>query len=102
MSGPTDRLTPRSVRRGAALACVFAGVLMSGAATGSWVEDPEPGGGGWAGRAPEAAGDDGAPRDAGDADRLVSRSGDRWAAAYSPQEYERLRLSLEGSTWGPG
>ncbi|WP_435884133.1 S41 family peptidase [Streptomyces xiamenensis] len=98
MSGPTDRLTPRSVRRGAALACVFAGVLMSGAATGSWIEEPE---GEGADSVPVAAGDD-APRDAGDAARLVSRSGDRWAAAYSPQEYERLRLSLEGEYVGTG
>jgi carboxyl-terminal processing protease len=80
------------------LACVFAGVLMSGAATGSWIEEPE---GEGADSVPLAVGDD-APRDAGDAARLVSRSGDRWAAAYSPQEYERLRLSLEGEYVGTG
>ncbi len=33
---------------------------------------------------------------------MVSRSGDRWSAAYSAREYEGLRQALDGSYVGVG
>lgn len=39
MSGPDRLAEPRRVRRGAALTLVFASVLATGAATGSWTKD---------------------------------------------------------------
>lgn len=90
---------PRHVRRRAALACVFAGVLVTGGATGAW---------------PGAAADGtelsamGGSRSAGDgasendAERLVEREGDRWSAAYSEEEYEELQEGLEGEYVGTG
>ncbi|MDT0343019.1 S41 family peptidase [Streptomyces litchfieldiae] len=87
MSRPChDMSSRRRVRRGAALACVFAGVLATGAATGSW---------------PEAA--DGTELTAGgDAGQVVSRSGDPWAAAYSAEEYEEVAQRLDGEYVGTG
>lgn len=94
---------PRRLRRGAGLAFVFAGLLVTGFATGSWSE--------------ESAGElaEGAPisprtpvdapdlhAGADDADKLVSRSGDRWSAAYSAREYEGLRQALDGAYVGVG
>ncbi|RBM21456.1 S41 family peptidase [Streptomyces sp. PT12] len=85
MSRPCHDISARRpLRRGAALACVFAGVLMTGAATGSWPESAD-------GTEP-----------AEDAGRLVSGSGDRWAAAYSAEEYARVARSLEGEYVGTG
>ncbi|MEO3749046.1 S41 family peptidase [Streptomyces sp. B6B3] len=104
----TSQLVPsRPVRRGAALACVFAGVLVAGAATGSW---PEGADGselsamdGAAGGAGGGSGDDEQDQqEAGDAERLVSRDGDRWSAAYSPEEYEALQQGLSGEYVGTG
>ncbi|MDT0267847.1 S41 family peptidase [Streptomyces sp. DSM 44915] len=106
MSRPSHRGSSRSVRRGVALAAVFTGVLVAGAATGSWPEaadgaDPAvlasgtgPGGGGEEQPRPGEEIDD--------ARRLVSRSGDRWSAAYTAEEYERLRSGLEGEYVGTG
>ncbi|MDG9704609.1 S41 family peptidase [Streptomyces sp. DH37] len=37
-----------------------------------------------------------------DAEELVSRSGDRWAAAYTAREYEGLRRALDGEYVGVG
>ncbi|WP_049579848.1 S41 family peptidase [Streptomyces sp. SBT349] len=85
MSRPChDISSRRPLRRGAALTCVFAGVLITGAATGSW---------------PEYAG---GHESGGDAGQLVSRSGDRWATAYSPEEYAAVARSLEGEYVGTG
>lgn len=108
---------PRRLRRGAALSLVFAGVLATGAATGAFGGEtaprrpaadarnadsrtaPGPSGTapqGGTGRVPEPE----RGRDA--AHELVSRSGDRWSAAYSAREYEGLRQALDGSYVGVG
>ncbi|SFD31492.1 S41 family peptidase [Streptomyces aidingensis] len=112
------------------MVCVFLAALTAGTATGSWQAEgtpwlAAPAGGsepdGSAGQAggesdgnsdgnsdgraatgdPAAATADGEPP-AGDAALLVSRSGDRWAAAYTAEEYEELQLSLEGGYVGTG
>ncbi|KAB8161449.1 PDZ domain-containing protein [Streptomyces sp. 3MP-14] len=107
MSRPSHRGSSRSVRRGAALACVFTGVLVTGAATGSWPEGADGSestvlasgsGAGFGGE--EARGPASGTID--DARRLVSRSGDRWSAAYTAEEYERLRRGLDGEYVGTG
>ena len=73
-------------------ACI--GVLTAGAVGGAWGEaDPVSGA-----DVPSAV----RPLGAGDAALLVSRSGDRWAAAYTAEEYEAFRLSLEGEYVGTG
>lgn len=110
---------PRRMRSGAALTLVFVGVLTTGAATGSW-SDGSGGGGaqheGGRTTATRAVADSGLapPGDPGgrgakseengvlDADVLVSRSGDRWSAAYSAQEYEGHRQALGGEYVGVG
>lgn len=127
MSGTWKFVRPRQACRGAALTLVFAGVLATGAATNSWggethrdAADPAGhrapvGGGDFAGEPspaadappvgggeqadPRAVGPDGAP-DA--ADELVSRSGDRWSAAYSAREYESFERTLSGEYVGTG
>ncbi|HEX5567797.1 MAG TPA: S41 family peptidase [Streptomyces sp.] len=117
MSGSADGgHRPRRVLRGAGLTLVFVIVLAAGAATGSWgavtdgdavpVNPQRP-----------LAGPDhpdhpdhpdgphrGAPEHDGahDAEELVSRSGDRWAAAYTAREYEGLRKALHGEYVGVG
>ncbi|MCI0386512.1 S41 family peptidase [Streptomyces sp. CNQ085] len=103
----------RRVLRGAGLTLVFVAVLGAGAVTESW-EDVTGGGGASVspGPAGEAAGEGTPPhgdaaRDtvhdaAHDAEELVSRSGDRWAAAYTAREYEGLRQSLDGRYVGVG
>lgn len=106
------------------------GVLTAGAVGGAWGEaeqpaDPGPlAAGATAGEGPDGddgtegegddeegeshgagdgvRGDGGDPGEDADASRLVSRSGDRWAAAYTAEEYEALRLSLEGEYIGTG
>lgn len=116
-----DRGSSRQLRRGAGLALVFASVLATGAATGAW-------GDGAGAFASAAAAADGVPADAnfrgaqGDArgraagarshedrtdgaeaaEELVSRSGDRWSAAYTAREYEGLRQTLDGEYVGVG
>ncbi|MGY1436046.1 S41 family peptidase [Streptomyces reniochalinae] len=113
---------PRRSRRGA-LTLVFVGVLATGAATGSFGGEltalgspagPDAAAHGAARGAPGAAGDGKgeAPRDAreareragdgADADVVVSRSGDRWSAAYTAREYAQLRRALEGGYVGVG
>lgn len=99
---------PRRIRRGAVLTLVFGAVLATGAATGSW---------GDAGQAVARkassstrladtdeiakAIDDGkvGPQAA---EELVSRSGDRWSAFYTAQEYEGFQQSLDGRYVGVG
>lgn len=95
---------PRRMRRGAGLAFVFAGVLLTGFATGSWSQ--ESGGEGGEGAPIQPRSFSGAPDphgpDGNDAHELVSRSGDRWSVAYSAREYEGLRQALEGEYVGVG
>src|SRR5690606_10539248 len=113
MSGRALFCQPRRIGRGAALTLVFASVLVAGAATGSL---PGAGPGDTAdGATPttpvghraevaraveEAAADGTSPMEA--AQRAVSRSGDRWAAVYSPGEYEEFEESLDGRYTGVG
>ncbi|MGI5352716.1 S41 family peptidase [Streptomyces sp. CA-250714] len=112
---------PRRPRRGT-LTLVFAGVLATGAATGAFGGElaafgsvaPDSAahgaGRGALGGPPHGSADaKGAPAGsrearerAGDADAVVSRSGDRWSAAYSAREYEGLRQALDGSYVGVG
>ncbi|MFI2504304.1 S41 family peptidase [Streptomyces sp. NPDC018972] len=113
MSGRALFCQPRRIRRGAALTLVFASVLVAGAATGNL---PGTDGGatadGAASAAPvghgtdvaraaqEAAAEGASPLEA--ARRAVSRSGDRWAAVYSPDEYEEFEDALDGRYTGVG
>lgn len=111
MSGTWTHAKPRSVRRQVALTLVFAGVLATGAVTGSWGDESGDGSDG-AGRplagAAAAAHTFAAPsagRPAGgaqSAEELVSRSGDRWSAAYTAREYEGLQQTLSGEYVGVG
>ncbi|MDB1089479.1 S41 family peptidase [Streptomyces sp. ACA25] len=104
MSSPSRSAVVPPARRATALGCVLATVLAAGATVGvSRSADGDDGSSAavTSAGAPERV--DVAEDDpAGDAARLVSRSGDRWSAAYSAQEYEALRLSLEGEYIGTG
>ncbi|WP_367125266.1 S41 family peptidase [Streptomyces phytohabitans] len=114
MSAMWNSARPRRIRRGAALTMVFAGVLATGAATESWSGEPGAPVPESADRAlPGAAGEDGSRaarqadegRDADSdeaAERLVSRSGDRWSAAYTAREYAGLERTLDGEYVGTG
>ncbi|MFF8031216.1 MULTISPECIES: S41 family peptidase [unclassified Streptomyces] len=113
MSGRDPFCQPRRTGRGAALALVFASVLVAGAATGGL-----PGAGRGttpdaarpaapvghdadvARAAEEAAADGASPLEA--ARRAVSRSGDRWDAVYSPGEYQEFEDALDGRYTGVG
>lgn len=108
----------RRTRRGAALTLVFASVLATGAATGSWGGEPADERPPRAARAPSPdslhpAGDarpaDPPPRAAApaapgydDHSREVSRSGDRWSSVYTRREYEGFKRGLEGQYVGVG
>ncbi|UGY91715.1 S41 family peptidase [Streptomyces gobiensis] len=100
MSGPWMFVQPRRIRRGAALTLVFASVLVTGFAAGSWSSETKEGErqGQGAPISPSVVAED--PK--GDAHALVSRSGDRWAAAYTAREYEGLRRALDGMYVGVG
>ncbi|MEW2289723.1 S41 family peptidase [Streptomyces sp. NPDC047841] len=113
MSGRDLFCQPRRVRRGATLTLVFAGVLIAGAATGSFPESDVPARRSAAGpagptarheaverAAAEAMADGKSPMEA--AERAVSRSGDRWAAVYSEGEYEEFQDALDGRYTGVG
>ncbi|MFF8730196.1 S41 family peptidase [Streptomyces sp. NPDC015171] len=113
MSGRDLFCQPRRIRHGAALTLVFAGLLIAGAATGSFPEadGPAPKAGarpvGPVSRheavekaAAEAMADGKSPVEA--AERAVSRSGDRWAAVYSEGEYEEFQDALDGRYTGVG
>ncbi|BFO22022.1 hypothetical protein SHKM778_84100 [Streptomyces sp. KM77-8] len=111
MSGRALFCQPRRIGRGAALTLVFASVLVAGAATGSLPEadgksradgapSAVPVGQDVARAAEEAAADGTSPMEA--AQRAVSRSGDRWAAVYSPGEYEEFEETLDGRYTGVG
>lgn len=116
MSGRDLFCQPRRIRRGAALTLVFAGVLVAGAATGSFPDTgpaDSSGRGAAAGAARTAAGhedvreaaaeamaDGKSPMEA--AERAVSRSGDRWGAVYSEGEYQEFQDALDGQYTGVG
>ncbi|MER5259302.1 MULTISPECIES: S41 family peptidase [unclassified Streptomyces] len=121
MSGPDrfcDRLSrPRRIRRGATLTLVFASVLATGAATGSWTEangegrkSPAPStrsvvaSGDAADEAADAAAEAMADGKSGKkaAEDAVSRSGDRWGSVYSPGEYQEFEQALDGAYTGVG
>ncbi|MEW2509318.1 S41 family peptidase [Streptomyces sp. NPDC046870] len=113
MSGHDPFCQPRRVRRGATLALVFAGVLIAGAATGSFPESDVPARKSAAGPAGPAARHEAVERAAAEAmadgkspveaaERAVSRSGDRWAAVYSEGEYEQFQDALDGRYTGVG
>ncbi|GGV30957.1 peptidase S41 [Streptomyces longisporoflavus] len=126
MSGP-DRFCellsrPRRIRRGATLTLVFASVLATGAATGSWDEAAGEGrkspalstrsvsssgdasSGDAATEAADAAAEAMADGKSGKkaAEEAVSRSGDRWGSVYSPAEYQEFEQSLDGAYTGVG
>ncbi|MBM7169031.1 PDZ domain-containing protein [Streptomyces sp. G44] len=116
-----DRLAaPLRVRRGATLTLVFASVLVTGAATGSWSEAADdgrktpppavrsdavaPSAGRTAEQAAEAAAEamaDGKSAQKA-AEEAVSRSGDRWGSVYSHGEYEEFEQALDGAYTGVG
>ncbi|MGW0704925.1 S41 family peptidase [Streptomyces sp. NPDC002643] len=114
MSGRDLFSRPRRISRGAALSLVFASVLATGAATGSFDASRRE-----ALPATRATGPDLAERqqDVADAaaeamaegespveaaERAVSRSGDRWGAVYSEGEYEQFEEALDGEYTGVG
>ncbi|MET7455135.1 S41 family peptidase [Streptomyces sp. NPDC005574] len=113
MSGPDLFSQPRRIGRGAALTLVFASVLVAGAATGSLPDaDAKPASGAPRSAAPAARHEDvteaaaaavadgASPVEA--AQRAVSRSGDRWAAVYSPGDYQEFQEALDGAYTGVG
>ncbi|MEV0282043.1 S41 family peptidase [Streptomyces sp. NPDC050610] len=117
MSGPSMPARLHRHRRAAALTLVFASVLATGAAAGSWSGDRQnvrntasaPTSARQAGSvdrdqladaAAKAAEDGKSGADAAGA--VVSRSGDRWAAVYSAREYEGLQQTLDGRYVGVG
>ncbi len=107
---------PRRIRRGAALTLVFASVLIAGAATGTFpqaadrdrkpVSDPTLSAASMsrhedvAKAAEKAMANGTSPMEA--AERAVSRSGDRWGAVYSENEYEEFQDALDGQYTGVG
>ena len=113
MSGRELFCQPRRIGRGAALTLVFASVLVAGAATGS-LPGPDRKSSPDAARsaapaghhqdvakaAEEAMADGKSPMEA--AERVVSRSGDRWGAVYSRGEYEEFEEALDGEYTGVG
>ncbi|MFC7016250.1 S41 family peptidase [Streptomyces viridiviolaceus] len=113
MSGRDPFCQPRRVRHGAALTLVFASVLVTGAATGSFPEAERKSAPDTARSAAPAGHHQEVARAAAEAmaagkspveaaERAVSRSGDRWGAVYSPGEYEELEESLDGQYTGVG
>ncbi|QKW06802.1 PDZ domain-containing protein [Streptomyces sp. NA04227] len=114
MSGPDTSFELRRFGRGAALTLVFAGVLAAGAAGGAFGGDQQSGqstatpvGTSPAAHdedvneaAAKALADGKSPAQA--ARQEVSRSGDRWSAVYSPEEYEEFAKALDGEYTGVG
>jgi carboxyl-terminal processing protease len=111
--GPLTFGRPRRIRRGATLTLVFGAVLATGAAAGGWGDSPT------GGRKPQRSSARIAAGSVADTDEiaeaihdgkvgsqaaeaLVSRSGDRWSAFYTAQEYEGFQQSLDGRYVGVG
>ncbi|MFG2137043.1 S41 family peptidase [Streptomyces sp. NPDC048650] len=122
MSGPCSYAPPRRIRRGAALTLIFAGVLATGVATGTWgeraegaVERPDSARTFAAASSPKSrtadraaveraaaqAMEDGKSGSQAAAD-VVSRSGDRWSTIYTPGEFKDFERQLGGSYIGVG
>ncbi|WP_411145240.1 S41 family peptidase [Streptomyces sp. x-80] len=122
MPGPSAYDRPRRMRRGAALTLIFASLLATGAATGTWggraegaVESRTAGhraaaGHGPPGRAADRAAVEAAAAQAVEsgtsgsqaAAEVVSRSGDRWSAIYTAGEFEDYQQQLDGAYVGVG
>ncbi|KUL36345.1 peptidase S41 [Streptomyces sp. NRRL F-4489] len=111
MPGPCAYDRPRRIRRGAALTLFLAGVVAAGAVTGTWDERAADGAESLAHRPADtpalgrAAGERGAAdgkSGAQAAAEAVSRSGDRWAAVYSPGEFADFQDALAGAYVGVG
>lgn len=118
MSGPELFSRPRRIGRGAALTLVFASVLATGSAAGSWTvegrKNPADHGSSVAAErkeplddatraAREAMSDGKSPKESAQAaEEAVSRSGDRWGAVYSQGEYEEFEQALDGEYTGVG
>ncbi|MHA5049801.1 S41 family peptidase [Streptomyces sp. SD15] len=112
MSGRDPFCQPRRVGRGATLTLVFACVLVTGAANGSFSEPGRKSASSASRSTPaghdedvteaaaEAMADGKSPMEA--ARRAVSRSGDRWGAVYSRGEYEEFEEALDGQYTGVG
>lgn len=121
MSGPCAYDRPRRIRRGAALTLFLAGVLATGAVTGTW-SDAAAGAEGRSAprrsakahapasafadreaveRAAAEAAEDGKSGAEAAAD-VVSRSGDRWSTIYTPGQFEDFQEQLGGAYVGVG
>ncbi|MFF3746697.1 S41 family peptidase [Streptomyces kronopolitis] len=121
MSGPCAYDRPRRIRRGAALTLFLAGVLATGAVTGTW-SDAAAGAEGCSAprraakahapasafadreaveRAAAEAAEDGKSGAEAAAD-VVSRSGDRWSTIYTPGQFEDFQEQLGGAYVGVG
>lgn len=100
--GPCLSARPRGFRRGAALTLVFGAVLATGAATGSFGETTRVVTARAAGTDEIAKAIDNGKVGPQAAQALVSRSGDRWSAFYTAQEYEGFQQSLDGRYVGVG
>ncbi|MFK4071061.1 S41 family peptidase [Streptomyces sp. NPDC029674] len=118
-----DRISaPRRIRRGATLTLVFASVLVTGAATGSWSDAADDGRNApppsvRSDALPPPERDDDTAEEAADAaaeamadgksakkaaEEAVSRSGDRWGSVYSPGEFQEFEKALGGGYTGVG
>jgi carboxyl-terminal processing protease len=105
---------PRRCRRGVTLTLVFGTVLATGAAAGSWDGSFRHDHGASTRAVSRLAAGSVADTDeiakaieegkvgSKTAQVLVSRSGDRWSAIYSAQEYEGLEQALDGRYVGVG
>ncbi|KIZ18693.1 S41 family peptidase [Streptomyces natalensis] len=120
MSGPCSYDRPRRIRRGAALTLIFATVLATGVATGTWGERAEGAVEASAPRPAAAAAPKGGTADRAAVERaaaqamadgksgsqaaadVVSRSGDRWSTIYTPGEFKDFQQQLDGSYVGVG
>jgi carboxyl-terminal processing protease len=128
MSGPTLFWKPQRIRRGVTLTLVFGAVLATGAATGSFGDPRIPSGryGPYAPPAGSAVSSAASPESSAPsagshpstadvawaidqghvspstAARLVSRSGDRWSAFYTPEQYQGFQRQLDGGYVGVG
>ncbi|MFI0716111.1 S41 family peptidase [Streptomyces inhibens] len=122
MSGPCSYDRPRRIRRGAALTLFLAGVLATGAATGTWSDRAEgaaertaPDRTAFGAHTPESATADRAAVERAAAEAIadgksgsqaaadvVSRSGDRWSTIYTPGEFEDFQEQLDGAYVGVG
>ncbi|MGP8301483.1 S41 family peptidase [Streptomyces inhibens] len=122
MPGPCAYDRPRRIRRGAALTLFLAGVLATGAATGTWSDRAEDAAErtarhrtAFGAHTPESATADRAAVERAASEAIadgksgsqaaadvVSRSGDRWSTIYTPGEFEDFQEQLDGAYVGVG